>query len=449
MKQLIQKLTETFIRSGNEDAKRLRIMRRYLIFAISLLLLTGCANIPSLLSTPEPVSSPQGATVPTSAPTPIPTPATIVSPQLMPSGPRTLRIWVPPQFDPAAETSAGTLLQERLDEFLARRPNLEIEVRVKAESMLNALAATQSAAPSSMPDLAALSRADLESAAAAGLLHPLDGLTTLLDDPDWYPYALQMAHIQNTTFGLPFAGDALALIGFANPGLANWNEPPDETLFIFPAADPQALFSLSLYLSAGGTLLDNQGLPSVDEAILTDVLSLYLPAAEIEFLSPANIEYQSDEQAWNAFLEQRGNLTVTWVSNYLQTQTPMLTLTPLPGLETGQYTLATGWSWALAGFTPENQSLAVELAEFLSDSVFLAEWNQAAGYLPTRPTALSSWNDAESKMGLAQTAESANLVPSQELLTVIGPLFAEAALSVISGEKTPAEAAQSIAEQLE
>lgn len=417
-------------------------MRRFLIFAIFLSLLTGCANNPSLLSTPE------TATVPTGTTTPIPTPAASLNPQVTPSGPLTLRIWVPPQFDPAAETSAGALLQERLDEFLARRPGLEIEVRVKAESMLDSLAATQSAAPSSMPDLAALTRADLESATAAGLLHPLDGLTTLLDDPDWYPYALQMAHIQNSTFGLPFAGDALALIGFANPGPANWKELPEETVFIFPAADPQALFSLSLYLSAGGMLLDNQGLPSVDEAILADALSLYLPVTEIEFLSPASIEYQNDEQAWNAFLEQRGNLTVSWVSNYLQTQTPLLTLAPLPGLEIGQYTLATGWSWTLAGSTPENQSLAVELAEFLSDSQFLAEWNQATGHLPTRPTALSSRSDAKSKMRLIQTAESANLVPSQELLSIVGPLFAEATLSVMNGEKLPVEAAQSIAEQL-
>lgn len=417
-------------------------MRRFLIFAIFLSLLTGCANNPSLLSTPE------TATVPTGTTTPIPTPAASLNPQVTPSGPLTLRIWVPPQFDPAAETSAGALLQERLDEFLARRPGLEIEVRVKAESMLDSLAATQSAAPSSMPDLAALTRADLESATAAGLLHPLDGLTTLLDDPDWYPYALQMAHIQNSTFGLPFAGDALALIGFENPGPANWKELPEETVFIFPAADPQALFSLSLYLSAGGMLLDNQGLPSVDEAILADALSLYLPVTEIEFLSPASIEYQNDEQAWNAFLEQRGNLTVSWVSNYLQTQTPLLTLAPLPGLEISQYTLAIGWSWTLAGSTPENQSLAVELAEFLSDSQFLAEWNQATGHLPTRPTALSSWSDAKSKMRLIQTAESANLVPSQELLSIVGPLFAEATLSVMNGEKLPVEAAQSIAEQL-
>jgi len=424
-------------------------MRQFLTFAISLLLLTGCANISSLLSTPEPGSSPQGATVPTSTTTPIITPVTIVAPQVTPGGPRTLRIWVPPQFDPSAETPAGVLFQERLDEFVARRPGLQIEVRVKAESIVNSLTATQAAAPSIMPDLVALSRADLESTSAAGLLHPLDGLTTLPDDPDWYPYARQMAHIQNTTFGLPFAGDALTLIGYGGFSLPNtWSELPEETLFIFPAADPHALFTLSLYLSAGGTLLDNQGRLALDEAIMAHILSFYLPDTENEFIPPTVINYESDEQAWNAFREQRGNLVVSWTSRYLKEQTSTLALAPLPGLETGQYTLATGWSWALAGSDPDNQSLAVELAEFLSDSRFLAEWTQAAGYLPTRPTALSPWNDAKSKMGLAQTAEAANLVPDEDLLITVGPLFAEATLSVLNGEEPPIEAARFVIEQL-
>jgi len=355
---------------------------------------------------------------------------------------------VPSQFDPSTENSTSALFQERLNDFKARRPGLEIEVRVKAESMEKSLITTQEAAPSIMPDLVALSRDDLEAAATQGLLHPLDGLTTLPDDPDWYPYALQMAHIQNTTFGLPFAGDALSLIGYANPQLINWNELSKESMFIFPAADPRALFSVALYLSVDGSLQDDQGQPNVDEDILVEVLSLYQPSTEIEFFSPASVEYQSNEQAWNAFLERRGNLTVNWVSNYLQDQIPSLTLASLPGLESGQYTLATGWSWALAGSNSENQSLTVELAEFLSDSQFLAEWNQATGYLPTRPTALSSWNDAKYKTSLALTAESASLVPSQELLTIVGTLIAEATLSVMNGELLPAAAAQSIVEQL-
>ncbi len=252
-------------------------MQRFLTFTIAIFLLTGCANIPALLSTPEPVSSQQGDSAPTGTAIPSATPTTFAPPPVTPGGPRTLRIWVPPQFDPAAESPAGALLQERLDEFVARRPGLQIEVRVKAESMIGSLGTTRAAAPSVMPDLVALSRPDLESATSKGLLHPLDGLTTLLDDPDWYPYARQMAHIQNTAFGLPFAGDALALVGYGSPLPANWDELPEETLLIFPAADPRAFFSLSLYLSSGGMLQDSQGRIAIDETLMTEVLSFYRP----------------------------------------------------------------------------------------------------------------------------------------------------------------------------
>jgi len=241
----------------------------------------------------------------------------------------------------------------------------------------------------------------------------------------------------------------LTLIGYANPLPTSWYELPKETLFVFPAADPQALFSLSLYLSAGGLLVDNQGLPTVNESILTEVLTLFLPSKEQEsFLYSAVTEYTSNEQAWNAFLEQRGNLTVSWASNYLQQKAPTYIFAPLPGLDDNQYTLATGWSWALTGSNSENQALTIELAEFLSDSSFLAEWSQAAGYLPTRPTALLSREDAESKLILEQTVESAHLVPTQEILDTVGPLFAEATLAVINGEQYPSEAAQSVVEKL-
>jgi ABC-type glycerol-3-phosphate transport system substrate-binding protein len=338
-----------------------------------------------------------------------------------------------------------------LDEFMTRRPSLHIEVRVKAEdgasSLLNALSTTKSAAPSAMPDLIALSRPDLEAAAAKGLLYPLDGLTDLPEGPDWYPYARQMAHIQDAAFGLPFAGDALALVGFRYPLPSTWTDMPEETIFVFPAADPQALFTLSLYLSAGGTLQDSQGNTVLNEGVLANILSLYVPGTENDFISPQVINYENNQQVWDAFREQRGNLAVSWTSRFLSEETTELALAPLPGFETANYTLATGWSWALAGSAPENQPLAIELADFLSESQFLAEWSQAAGYLPTRPSALAPWEDARMQLILTQIAESAILIPSEDLLTSLGPIFNEAVFSVLSGEQLPAEAAQAAVEQ--
>lgn len=426
-------------------------MRRFLTLAILLSFLSGCANIASLLPTPEPASVPTNTSIPPTAT------ATFLSPTVTPGGPRTLRIWVPPQFDPSSGTAAGRLFQERLDEFEERHSSLRIEVRVKAENgtsdIVSSLAATRSAAPNVMPELVAISRSDLESAVAAGLLHPLDGLTDLPEEGDWYPYARQMGRIQNTSYGLPFAGDAMALVGFRSPIPlpSGWTDLPEETILVFPAADPRGLFTLSLYLSSGGTLLDEQGQINLNEVLLTEVLSLYVPSAENITISPQVTNYDTFEQAWNAFREQRGNLVVSWASRFLSNneETSQLALAPLPGLNSGQHSLANGWSWALAGINPDNEELAVELAEFLSNGQFLAEWNQATGYLPTRSVTLAAWDDARLQLTLKQIAESATLLPNEDLIAKVGPLFTQATLSVLSGELMPEEAAALVLEQLE
>ncbi|HKY54010.1 MAG TPA: hypothetical protein VJM08_06875, partial [Anaerolineales bacterium] len=103
------------------------------IVHIGLLLSTGCASIEQFLSTP---SAP-----PPISPTPIPvisTPeetqvanATSTAPAT--SQPRILRIWLPPRFDPNAATSAASLFRQRLADFEADHPGLELEVRIKAD----------------------------------------------------------------------------------------------------------------------------------------------------------------------------------------------------------------------------------------------------------------------------------------------------------------------------
>lgn len=421
-------------------------MRRFLTFVLLALLLAGCANLPSLLSTPQP------AAIPTNTPSPTNTPAN-TTPQATPNGPRILRVWVPPQFDPAADTDASRMLQARLDDFAERRPGLVLEIRVKEENgpagLLDSLVTTNAAAPSIMPDLVALSRSNLESAALKGVLHPLDGLTGLLDDPDWYPYAIQMARIQNTTYGMPFAGDALALIGYAKPMPARWIDIQGDTTFLFPGTDPQALFSLSLYKSAGGILVDEGGMFVLDQKIMSDVLTFYTRSAVNEYLPYSVVNFQDYNQTWEAFQERRVSMVVGWTKQYLDNPSQTIDLAPLPALDDGSYTLATGWTWALAGSDLENQPLAVELAEFLSDSEFLTAWTEVAGYLPTRPTALTSWQDALLATKLGQVADSAQLVPGNDVLVTFGPLFQEAVQSVMNGEQLPTGAAQSAAEQLE
>lgn len=180
-----------------------------------LLLLAGCDALPlrigSPTSTPS-ASAPVTPTAPATAPavtfTPVTAPASATPDQA--KGPLTLRIWVPPQFDPTSGTKDGSLLNQRLEEFKTRRPGIRLDVRVKAlegpGGLLDTLSSASAAAPAVLPDLVALPRPMMEAAALKGLLHPYDGLSTTLESSDWYDYAQQLAHLQKSTFGLPFRG---------------------------------------------------------------------------------------------------------------------------------------------------------------------------------------------------------------------------------------------------
>jgi ABC-type glycerol-3-phosphate transport system substrate-binding protein len=360
--------------------------------------------------------------------------------------PRILRVWLPPEFDPNAGTESADLLKKRLADFETGHPGLEIEVRIKAEesgaSILNALSVTSMAAPTALPDLVALSRPALESAALKGLLHPVDGLSTALQDPDWYGYARQLGQIENIGYGLPFAGNVFVLVYRSELGeFANWDEIlASKGVLAFPAGDPQGLIGLSLYASAGGEIVNSQGLPTLDQTALTRLLSLIEDGLGASMLSPSLSIVGTDAQALQLYRERNASMLITWASNYHPVSDERII--SLPGLDDASYSFATGWMWSLAGSNAENQALAVELAEYLIADDFLGEWTQAAGYLPTRPSSVDGKDPT-----LAALIESAKPIPSNDVLSVLGQLMQDAMIRVLNGER-PAVVAGSVVDSL-
>lgn len=411
----------------------------------SLIFLAGCSALAPFLPPSVPTS-----VVVTASPQATPSPSTPVPDATATShpadGPRILRLWVPPQFDPNAGTESADLLKKRLAAFETGHPGLEIEVRIKAEesgaNILNALSVTSMAAPSALPDLVALSRPALESAALKGLLHPVDGLSNALQDPDWYGYARQLGQIENIGYGLPFAGNVFVLVYRSDLGeIANWDEIlASKGVLAFPAGDPQGLVGLSLYASAGGEIVNSQGLPTLDQTVLTRLLSLIEDGLGASMLSPSLSIVGTDAQALQLYRERNASMLITWASNYRQVSDEQIM--PLPGLDDASYSFATGWMWSLAGSNAENQALAVELAEYLIADDFLGEWTRATGYLPTRPSSVDGQDPT-----LAALIESAKPIPSNDVLSVLGQLMQDAMVRVLNGER-PAVVAGSVVDSI-
>lgn len=427
------------------------MMKRILRIACCglLILLTGCSSLPSfdsswinrILYTPTPVPTHIATSTPPA------TPATATTGQPAVSSPTVLRIWLPPQFNPNTNNPAAVLLKQRLASFEAQHPELEIDVRIKAEEgeadLLNSLSITNMAAPSALPDLIALPRPALEEAAQKGLIRPLDDFSVELQNTDIYPYARDLAKVDGTPYGIPFAGDALVII--YRPELV-WIKSWDDILLsegqlIFAGADPQAKVGLSLYMSAGGDLVDAQGHPMLDQEVLTQVLELFSKGRAAALFPAATGNISTMDQVLQEYRTRRADMAIVRFSDYRAAQDGLVQ--PLMGLKEAHYTLAAGWMWALAGQDPEHKQLSTELASFLTADDFLSKWIQDTGYLPIRRSTTNQSADSP----VPAVIDAMQAAPAADTVLVLGPAIQDALVRVLNGEQ-PEAVARDVVEKL-
>ena len=419
------------------------------------LLLSGCESLPFELPWLAPATA-TSTTLPwveDLTTTPEVTPTTDATPEPV----RSLVLWVPPEMDPELETEATRIFANRLQLFSDLNNGIEIIVRVKAASgpggLLDALTATSAAAPEALPDLIALARPDLETAALKNLIYPLEGITEIPDDTDWFSFTREMALLQGGTFGLPFAADSLALVyrpAAVEEFPASWSALLETGVPVaFPADSDQALFPLALYLAEGGLIQDTQRRPTLEVEPLTEVFRFLAEGTDLGTFSDALIQYQTTGQIWTAFRDGQTDMAVTWVSHFLQEGPADAALAPLLPFSGNTVSLGNGMAWAVATPQENRQTLAVDLAEFLVQPDFLAEWSMAAGYLPPRPSALDGWRNQSLRSTISQVALMSRLRPSNDILTTIGPILREGVGQILQGNVDPAQAAQVAVESLE
>jgi ABC-type glycerol-3-phosphate transport system substrate-binding protein len=318
--------------------------------------------------------------------------------------------------------------------------------------MMDALANTKAAAPSALPSLVILSRANLETAALKELIIPLDQYTNLLEDEDWYDYARQLAQIQNTTFGFPFAGDAFILIyraAMVSSFPSDWEEIfAYEEPILFPAADPMSLFTLNLYRSAGGVTENDHFQAILEQDILESVLSFYDDGVELGAFPYWLSQLETNEQTWQAYRKKDANWLISRTSDFLTELPADTTAMPLPPLTLESSTLADGWLWAISNPIPERRETSIQLAEYLVESEFLSQWTVAAGYLPVRPSVMEAWPNQSIRSLLSQVTLSAQIRPTNDIINSLAPILGNATLQIIKKQSNPRDAAQDAVDAL-
>jgi ABC-type glycerol-3-phosphate transport system substrate-binding protein len=417
------------------------LLRRFAMAGLSLAL-AACRAAP-LPASPAPAAS---ATFPATA-----APAVTVTPA---SEANHLRLWLPPGIAPVSSPSAEEALAEQIAQFGASHPGVVVEIRLKSASgvggLLNALATAYNAAPAVLPDLVALTRDDLATAAAAGLVLPLEEVVPPEVLADYYPFAQAMGRPNGELVGLPFAVDARVLaydteIYPTAPLL--WSDLTAGPL-VLPGGEAAGFTVLHQYLALGGTLAEASGKTALDPGLLAQALTFFADLQRNGLLSPEALTYTDPAATWQVFRERRAPLAVTSAQWFMAERLRVAgaSASYLPTSDGSSLALADGWCWALVNTAPEHRTLARELLLWLSDAPQLGRWTLAERVLPPRASALAAWGAAPLAPFASAVLTHAQLQPSAEVLAVVGPALRQALDDVLNNRLTPLAAAAQAAQ---
>jgi ABC-type glycerol-3-phosphate transport system substrate-binding protein len=366
----------------------------------------------------------------------------------------TLTLWVPSDLSPFDEDGGGSTLAQHLADFRDAYPDLQVETIVKKArgrgGLLDFLRTAHVAAPSVLPDLVVLDVDDLRLATQGGLLQPIDGLLPEEVTRDRFSFASQMGQVGEQTMGVAIAAELQHLA--YNPALltsppVSWTaviSAPEA--FVFPAAGQEGNVNdatLVQYLAAGGRVLDEEGMPVLEEEPLRDVLAFYEGAVATGVISPTVVLSMDDtEDAWTALQSGQAGMAVVDSRTFQQTVDHLMRLAPIPTQDGRPASMAKGWVVAMVSSDPERQQLAARLLEWLLAPQFVGLWTYSEGYLPTTSSGLRAWSVSEEERAELETLLEGAVPPvTTSTRVAVGPAMQAALEAVLQGRRTPASAA--------
>lgn len=438
-----------------------------LIVMLSLVLaMQGCGVLNLFNGTPsDATTSPGAAMTPTDA---NPTPEAEVTPTAESpaegengTGEVVLTAWMPESLAPTADTSGGQQLLAQFAAFEERHPDIQIETYAKLTtgegSTLNYLRSAPSVAPDVLPDIALVDQEALMQSASEGLIVPLADLINPALVEGLYPAAVELGTIDGELVGLPYTLQMQHLVYretlFDDPPHSFSAVLESPVPYIFPAGTMSSVnrTTLTQYLAGAGSLVDDEGQPTLDVNVLTDVLTFYAEARDEEVIDPVLLQMSDPAVSWEMFNGRQAGLSTVTSTAYLTARETLRStgVTWVPTADGQPYALISGWMWVIVTEDPDRQAAAVTAIETLMDPVNQGTYAEAANWLPSQPSALAVWGDDDAYAEFAdQVLEQAAPLPDSSLRLAVGEAMQDAVTQVLLDGTDPFQAASQAAQSV-
>ena len=381
----------------------------------------------------------------------------------------TLTIWGPDWMAPLPDVPGGPILAQQIAAFQEAHPNWRVQyIRKKPYGqggLTHFLRATRAVAPDSLPDLALVDMSEIGLLAADGLLQPLDSPLGPEMIADLVPFAKEAGQVGEQLLAVQYEAD----LRFLAYNSAVIGRPPStwaEVLnaghtYLLPIGNSEGAVRdafLPQYFALGGKLVDRDGHPSLDKAVVAAILDVYHSARQAGLLPAAGFDLQDASDCWPVYLASSapsGGVTAamtnvnSWDYGRDRTRLAKTRVAPLPTLSGTLASLSTGWGWGVLCKDATRRAAAVAFLRWILQPEAMAAWCRATYHLPTRRSALPlAVSDQEYLRFLQQLVEAATPQPREPIYTWTVDALRPAIEGVTRGTVSPQNAAAEAADRM-
>ena len=360
-----------------------------------------------------------------------------------------LTIWAIERFSLQDE-----IIGQQIARFEQQNPDIQVEILLNRPSgqasTINFLRSAYPVAPSVLPDIVILNTADLGQAWRGNLIQPLRELIDPGLVQDLLPAARELATVDDNLVGIPFEMDVEHLVynpdRIISPPLS-WSFVVSQTIdYQFPADGQTGLLNDTLliqYLATEPDLMDEQGLPVIDQFALRNMLD-YLHQLRTQGVIDARIlDSTYADDLWQLYLDSILTMTHVPANQFLTSRriAANAQAAPIPAPDGKIVTIGRGWAFALVTEEQTRQAAGARLIEFLMETDNNLAWNRQEAMIPTRSTALNQMAGEDPYwLFLQDYLNYVQAPPSFQGYEQLSRILLVAMQQVISGEATPEEA---------